>query len=314
SSPMGSMRRPAKRSGQELGELLEGRLRTLATRRPVKAFIHARAGVGSRRPMPETGFRHVADRYELFFAVEGEARIVTPQRVFRVVPGELLIIDPGVDHEEIPATPPTHYEAFWVAVNGTLAQVGDSVYAPEKSYRFGPRLLLTGNTDIESIVTAISAELACREWGWLTCVNCHLRYLSCMLTRRVRRLSANRLRDSESLTISADPRVWRAIRGALRLCEANLSRTLRVADVAAAVGYSPDHLSRLFARYLGSSFSVHLDAMRITAAKGLLEDRDLSVREVAQSVGYTHASNFSHAFARATGLSPREYRRHLAGQ
>lgn len=96
--------------------------------------------------------------------------------------------------------------------------------------------------------------------------------------------------------------------------EANLSRTLRVADVAAAVGYSPDHLSRLFSRYLGSAFSVHLEAMRMTAAKDLLEERDLSVREMAQSVGYTHASNFSHAFAPATGLSPREYRRHLAGQ
>jgi AraC-like DNA-binding protein len=264
--------------------------------------------------MAETGFRHVADRYELGFAVEGEARIVTPQRVFHVLPGQLLIIDPGVDHEEIPAVPPSHYEAFWLAINGTLAQVDDSVYAPERSYRFGPRLLLAGNTDIESIVAAISAELACREWGWLSCVNCHLRYLSCILTRRVRRLSANHLRESESLTISADPRVWRAIRGALQFCEANLSRTLRIAHVAAAVGYSPDHLSRLFSRYLGSSFSVHLDTMRMTAAKGLLEDRDLSVREIAQSVGYTHASNFSHAFARATGLSPREYRRHLAGQ
>jgi len=311
---MSSMRGSAKRSGQVLGKLLEARLRTLAARRPARAFIHARAGVGSRRPAAETGFRHVADRYELCFAVEGEARIVTPQRVFRVLPGQLLIIDPGVDHEEIPATPPSHYEAFWVAVNGTLAQVGDSVYAPEKSYKFGPRLLLTGNTDIESIVAAISAEVMCHEWGWLTCVNCHLRYLSCMLTRRVRRLSANRLRESESLTISADPRVWRAIRGALRFCETNLSRPLRVADVAAAVGYSPDHLSRLFSRYLGSSFSVHLDTMRMTAAKGLLEDREVSVREIAQAVGYTHASNFSHAFARATGLSPREYRRHLAGQ
>lgn len=256
----------------------------------------------------------MADRYELCFAVEGEARIVTPQRAFHVLPGELLIINPGVDHEEIPAVPPSHYEAFWVAINGTLAQVGDSVYAPQKSYRFGPRLLLTGNTDIESIVAAISAEVMCREWGWLSCVNCHLRYLSCILTRRVRRLSASRLRESESLTISADPRVWRAIRGALRFCEANLSRPLRAADAAAAVGYSPDYLSRLFSRYLGSSFSVHLDTMRMTAAKGLLEDRDLSVREIAQSVGYTHASNFSHAFARATGLSPREYRRHLAGQ
>ena len=108
--------------------------------------------------------------------------------------------------------------------------------------------------------------------------------------------------------------MWRAIREALQFCETNLSRPLRVADVSAAVGYSPDHLSRLFSRYLGSSFSVHLETMRMAAAKGLLEDRDLSVRQVAHSVGYTHASNFSHAFARATGLSPREYRRHLAGQ
>ncbi len=308
------MREDAIRRTRELSQLLEARLRALGARRPAKALLHATVGAGSRPSIAATEFRHVTARYELCFAVQGEARIVTPSRVFHPAPGQLLIIDPGVDHEEIPAVPPSRYEAFWVAIDGTLAHVGDSIYAPKKSYRFGPKLLLTGNTDIESILAAISAEMSSRDWGWATCVNCHLRYLSCILMRRVRRLSTARLHESESLTISPDPRVWQAIRRALRFCEANLSRPPRIAQVAAAVGYSPDHLSRLFSRYLGSPFSVYVDTMRMTAAKSLLENRDLSIRRVAQSVGYTHASNFSHAFARATGFSPRAYRRHLAGQ
>ena len=298
---------------EELRRLVEARLRGLAARRPARDILYAAGEPGSRSDVPETLGRHVAAYHEFALVLQGRSRIVTPSRVFDLIPGQLLMIGPGVDHKEVPSDPPSHYDVFWVAIDGTVARLDDSIYAPRLTYTVGPRLLLDGNTDIESIAAAIAAELGRRDWGWAQSVHGLLKYLSCILVRRLRRVAAAGLRQTEALTISADPRIWRAMRAALRYCEANFRRPLRLGDVAAAVGYSPDYLGHLFSRYLGSSFSDYLHELRISAAKGLLEKPDMTVSQIGESLGYTDPTNFSHAFTRATGVSPRAYRRRLAG-
>ncbi|HEX4475368.1 MAG TPA: AraC family transcriptional regulator [Polyangiaceae bacterium] len=60
---------------------------------------------------------------------------------------------------------------------------------------------------------------------------------------------------------------------------------------------------------LGTSFSELIDAQRREEALLLMRSVDLSVEEVARRVGYSDAANFTRAFRRWTGLSPRAYRR-----
>jgi AraC-like DNA-binding protein len=308
------MARKTQGSQQDVRRLAEARLRTLAARRPARALFHAPAQAGPRPRGPETDRRHIATQYEIVFVVRGAAVVKTPSRAFELTPGQILLIDPGVDHSEAPASRPSAYEAFWLGIEGTTARLDGSIFTSRPSFTIGPRLLLEGNTDVESIAAAISAEMRSRELGWVTSVNSLLTYLSTILIRRLRRLSERPVHRVETLTVSADPSVWRAIRRAVTVCEANLAKPLRVADVAAAVGYSPNHLSRLFARYLGSSFSSYMQNLRMTSAKNLLASRDLSISEIARALGYSDPTNFSHAFARATGSSPRTYRRHLCAR
>jgi len=45
----------------------------------------------------------------------------------------------------------------------------------------------------------------------------------------------------------------------------------------------------------------------------LLESSEMSIGEIARSLGYTGPSHFSHAFTRATDLSPKAYRERLRG-
>ena len=293
---------------------MEARLRTLAVRRPAKDILFVAGEPGPRPDVPETPDRHVSVFYEFAFVLQGRSRIVTPSRILDLTPGQLLVVDQGVEHREVNAEPPLHYHAFWLAIGDAVARLDDCMYMPEETYAIGPRLLLGGSTDIESIAAAVVAELGRRDWGWTQSVHSLLRYLSCILIRRLRRIAADDLHRAEALTISADPRIWRAMRAALQYCEAHFRRPLRIADVASAVGYSPDYLGHLFSKYLGSSFSDHIHGLRISAAKGLLEKRDLSISQIADWLGYTDPTNFSHAFTRATGTSPRAYRGRLVGR
>jgi len=294
-------------------ELYERMLLTLAEERPAHDMLHAAAGRQAHPTRVSTPFHHrdVHDSYEFAVIVEGSARVATATKVFELSPGKVLLIEPGVEHDESPGDPPAQYVGFWCHIHDTMARLYRTRYVPPRTWRSGPALEAGGRTGLESIVRAITHELEQQEWNWLSSARALLVYLTSILIRRLRRGTSLRLRASESPTISADTRTWRVIQAALRHCDANFRRPLRLADVASAVGYSPSHLSRLISTHLGHSLSEHIRNLRMTAGKHLLETTDLAIGEIAHSLGYSDPAYFSHAFSRATGLSPRAYRRRM---
>ena len=59
---------------------------------------------------------------------------------------------------------------------------------------------------------------------------------------------------------------------------------------------------------MGSSYSAVLGERRLQHAVRLLEHSDMSVKQIAQSLGYSAVSNFSRAFSKANGTSPSKWR------
>lgn len=59
----------------------------------------------------------------------------------------------------------------------------------------------------------------------------------------------------------------------------------------------------------GTTFRELLDASMLERAKLQLLDPSMSISQIAVELGYTDLTNFSHAFKRWTGRSPREFRR-----
>jgi len=78
-------------------------------------------------------------------------------------------------------------------------------------------------------------------------------------------------------------------------------------QVAAQIGISSSTLKRGLARR-GTNYSKLLDRVRFRAARRLLTETNLALRDVACEVGYTDAGNFSRAFRRISGLNPGELR------
>lgn len=78
-------------------------------------------------------------------------------------------------------------------------------------------------------------------------------------------------------------------------------------EVARALHMSPRTLKRKLAGR-GTSFSAVRDQLRRQRALLLLDDRALSIGEVAARLGYTELPNFSRAFRRWTGVSPAAHR------
>lgn len=88
----------------------------------------------------------------------------------------------------------------------------------------------------------------------------------------------------------------------------NLGAENDVDTLANMVGLSKDHLIRLFKKSTGETPIQYITMRKIERAEILLSTTNLSVKEVAHTVGYEDHSYFNRIFKKVVGLTPRDYR------
>jgi len=84
--------------------------------------------------------------------------------------------------------------------------------------------------------------------------------------------------------------------------------SLRVNDVAYAVGLSPNYFSSVFAEITGVNFTDYLIDKRMREAQLLIVYSDYTSQEIGYMVGYSNPSYFSAAFKKYTGMTVSKYK------
>jgi AraC family transcriptional regulator len=92
------------------------------------------------------------------------------------------------------------------------------------------------------------------------------------------------------------------------LLERDLENPPSLEMLAEVVGCGPFQLSRLFSKHWGRTIPEFLRAKRMELAAGLLRAKQLSVSEIALTVGYTSFSAFTRGFVREYGKTPTAFR------
>ena len=82
-----------------------------------------------------------------------------------------------------------------------------------------------------------------------------------------------------------------------------------LSDLAAGIGYDYSYLSKFFSEKIGTSFTDYVGSLRLDRARYLLRNTSMSVLDISESCGYGSLRSFNRNFRRATGKTPREYRR-----
>jgi AraC family transcriptional regulator len=100
----------------------------------------------------------------------------------------------------------------------------------------------------------------------------------------------------------------------LAYIEERLAESIRVSELAAAVHMSPYHFARMFKQATGQPPHVYITSQRMDQAKNLLGNTDLSLVEVAASVGYQTQAHFTGVFHKHVGTTPRNFRLHYRAQ
>ncbi len=86
----------------------------------------------------------------------------------------------------------------------------------------------------------------------------------------------------------------------------------KIHDLALECNLSQSHLQHLFKQHAGVGLGRLLMEYRMQRAANLLAETNMSVKEIACTIGYEHTSSFTRAFERHFRQSPRYYRQNPA--
>lgn len=87
----------------------------------------------------------------------------------------------------------------------------------------------------------------------------------------------------------------------------NLHQEIKLIELAAIAQMSPYHFLRLFKQTTHVTPHQYILQCRIEKAKFLLQQRQLSIAEIASRVGFCDQSHLSRCFKRSLGVTPRQF-------
>jgi AraC-like DNA-binding protein len=242
---------------------------------------------------------HVSTRHELIHVRKGQARLKLGSRTVEVVSDDTMLVPKGQRHSDL-RTSSGEYQVLmfvfdWPDGNELLRSldVRRLVCIPAQA-KLHLRLLchelqresLQDSADAQQRASAVLAELV------MACV----RYCQ-PAPRRVRQASQQ----------AADQRRKRQVKAVREYLQEHFAETISLDQVATEHNMNTFYLSRAFSQEFGASITDVLAGVRMERARELLEDAELSVKQIAYQVGYTNGNYFSKVFRRYYGLSPSEF-------
>ncbi|MCR5188424.1 MAG: helix-turn-helix domain-containing protein [Treponema sp.] len=112
----------------------------------------------------------------------------------------------------------------------------------------------------------------------------------------------------KSCLLESSPLTNGHVKKAILFMEENYSRDLTIEEIAASAGLSIQHFCRIFHQVMKMRPLEFLARKRISQAKNLLENSEMTVAQVGQAVGYPDKNYFGIVFKAHEGLSPGKWK------
>ncbi len=255
---------------------------------------------------------HWHEHLEVVQCLDGRGQFLFGRRAEPVEPGDVFLVgnsQPHVAHAEAGRALRLRLVLFrpeLIAAPGCRAF--DSGYlAPFRAADEEARERIPADSPLAAEIAPILGELAHVA---ARCAPDDRHLLDADLRRLLGVLIRSRPSASEPAAPVADAARREQIRPVLSYLERHCRERVTLEDVAEVVHLSPSRVRHLFREVSGVGFKEYATRVRLAEAKHLLLATDLSVAEVAESVGYTNLRQFYAVFQRYYGLLPGAYRRY----
>ena len=246
---------------------------------------------------PQTG--RVLDEYQLLYITEGggffESASMSRQRVDA---GTVILLFPGEWHNYAPDES-SGWQEYWVGFQGRII---DNLVSGGYFIRDNALLKIgISNTIISLYRDAI--RLAAKESiGCQQMVSGIVMHKLSAIYYKCRNGFAEANRAEEIINDARQPMRER------------VHHSLRTEDVAEALGVGYSWLRQTFKRVTGTSPTQYKNRLLMSRAKELLVVETRTITEIAYTLGFENVGQFSTAFRKMEGVTPRQFRRRWVGE
>lgn len=258
-------------------------------------------------PAPDDSFDgHWHPEIEMEYVYTGSVDFLLDGRRYTLGAGDLLIVNKNVIHaSEIPRGGCGRYVSVVFGEQFVFSSYGDGLYsaylAPllEKGMGFPP--VLPPGEARDRILAHVRQLLAC----WFE--NRFARELSA----RSHLLGIYSTALEQGLFVREDrPRGSAAqlVRSAMQTLQQEYAGAVRIGELAAGLGVSPQYLCRIFKDAVGKTPLEFLLSCRLRQAQYLLTQTDTPISDIAAACGFEDFNYFSRFFKKLHHMSPRSYR------
>lgn len=228
--------------------------------------------------------------YQILYTTAGRGYAKIDGREYDVGAGAGFFFAPGVRHEYHAVEEP--WTTWWVTFNGYALRDFPAVANMGKAFAFDVfemDLLHHLHGNVHAAVSIGGPSAAADASGEL--------YRLLLDFGRCVGSDARRARHDQ-------------LRVVLDFVDANFAGDISLADMAASLGVSAQHLCRLFRQAFGMRPFEYLTKRRLQKAKELLTGAEnLTLKEIAPMVGLGDPSYLCAVFRRVEGMTPDEFRR-----
>lgn len=244
---------------------------------------------GREKCRPFTFYGPLAREYFLIHYVEkGGGIFIINNQTYNPIAGDIFLICPNE---------PAYYESYiddpwiysWVAFNGANVQeIMENVWLKSGGFI---RPVFDCMQMMDNIISAARADDYIRLLGHVYLLISELDVKSAG-GKALKQLSSTRL-----------------LKSALHYIHKNYAGKMSITSLAGHLYIDRTYLFRIFEGKLGISPNQYLTEYRLRRACELLRQTNLSVNEIAFSVGFTEQSHFSAKFRRCMNMAPLMFRK-----
>lgn len=228
----------------------------------------------------------VREGFTLHFVINGKGYF--NDNLVKAGQGFLAFDGMYAEHHPDPDDP---WELMWITISGDNAEeIFNSYVADPKTNIF--------NCDMYITVCETAKKIySCKQAG----------IDSMKMLEMFLQLHCNCMKTNSSIKKNNTAQVYTDY--ATRYIKANMHRMVTVDELTKLTGISQPYLYRLFKNEFGISPKQYITQYKLNTAKTLLENTDMSISEIASSVGYEDALAFSKMFSLNEKISPMNYRK-----
>ncbi len=237
---------------------------------------------------------HVHNFYELYFLVDGQIDKFIENRSYHLKPLDMVVVPPQVLHKSLLCKDFRHERML--------------VYFDERS---APKEILEALSTLQGVISLsndasmrvfklfniLLREHAQEEW--------YTQYVSAVLCEMLIVILRNVKVKNENYAGIRFDRI-------IDYVKAHCTEQISLRATAKTFFISEAHLSRLFRKNTGFTFTQYVNYQRIIFSHALLAKSDMNIGEIASASGFENLTHFGRVFKQLTGYSPRDYRKQMS--